>query len=277
MSKKLEKTFSIKKLVKENLYNSTSQAIVKIVSTRHTLLRAFLIIIVICSTTMAAYMVINSIFNYFSYKVITTTRTIFEMPTLFPKVTFCNLNKYTTEYGFNTDDGNNLTFEQRKLLGHNLDDILINCWFNYQECNTSDFIWSYDKKYGNCFSFNAGLDLLGNKNTLKQSAFVGSNFGLYMVLYVNFYEKLLEFNSKKNGMGALIRIENSSYAVDHGPDGILVSGGFQTNIVVQREFRHNLPKPYSDCEIEANSFGKPSFKSNLFESIYKSKYIYSRQ
>ena len=171
---------------------------------------------------MAAYMVINSIFNYFSYKVITTTRTIFEMPTLFPKVTFCNLNKYTTEYGFNTDDGNNLTIEQRKLLGHNLDDILINCWFNYQECNTSDFIWSYDKKYGNCFSFNAGLDFLGNKNTLKQSAFVGSNFGLYMVLYVNFYEKLLEFNSKKNGMGALIRIENSSYAVDHGFRQILL-------------------------------------------------------
>ena len=267
---------SIENLIKENLYNSTAQAIVKLYVTRYAVLRVFLLIIVTCSTTMAAYMVINSILIYCQYKVVTKSRTIHEMPTLFPKVTFCNLNKYTTEYGFQTDDYG-LTQEQRKSLGHSLNDILIDCSFNYEDCNASDFFWSFDEKYGNCYSFNAGFDSNGSKVSLKQSAFVGSTYGLRLKLYVNFYEKLLSLNSRRNGMGAVLRIENSSYWIDHGIDGVFVSAGFQTNVVVRREFKYNLPKPYSECEIEASSFESGSFNSNLYERISKSKYIYSRQ
>ena len=234
----------------------------------------FLFTIVTCSTGMAGYMVINSIINYYAYRVVSTSRTYHEIPSLFPKVTFCNLNKYTTEYGYITNDVN-LTSSQRKLLGHDLDDILINCEYSFRECNSSDFVWSFDEAYGNCYSFNSGFDSKGNKVDLKQSAFVGSDYGLYMELYVNFYEKLTRLNSRKHGMGIVMRIENSSYWLDHGRDGVFVSAGFQTNVVVRREFKFNLPKPYSSCVIDA--YGHEAFKSNLYESIAKSKYKYSRQ
>jgi chaperonin GroEL (HSP60 family) len=36
--------------------------------------------------------------SYFSYEVITTSRTVFVFPMVFPKVTLCNLNLYTSEY-----------------------------------------------------------------------------------------------------------------------------------------------------------------------------------
>jgi hypothetical protein len=271
----LEKKSFLKKLLKETLCNSVAQAILNLIETPHKLLKLFLFTIVTCSTGMAGYMVINSIINYYAYRVVTTSRTYHEIPALFPKVTFCNLNKYTTEYGFKTDDVN-LTISQRKLLGHDLDDILIHCEFNFVECNSSDFVWSFDEAYGNCYSFNSGFDSKGNKVDLKQSAFVGSDYGLYMELYVNFYEKLTKSNSRQHGMGIVIRIENSSYWLDHGRDGVFVSAGFETNIVVRRDFKFNLPKPYSACEITAYG-DDTSFKSNLYESITKSKYKYSRQ
>ena len=41
-------------------------------------------------------------------------------------------------------------------------------------------------------------------------------------LYVNFNENLNEFNSVYGGVGAVIRIDNSSYLIDHGWNGIQV-------------------------------------------------------
>jgi hypothetical protein len=143
----LEKKTFLKKLLKETLCNSADQAILNLIETPHKLLKLFLFTIVTCSTGMAGYMVINSIINYYAYRVVTTSRTYHEIPALFPKVTFCNLNKYTTEYGSKTDDVN-LTSSQRKLLGYDLDDILIHCKQNFLECNSSDFVWSFDEVYG---------------------------------------------------------------------------------------------------------------------------------
>jgi len=53
-------------------------------------------------------------------------------------------------------------------------------------------------------------------------------------------------------MGAVIRIGNSSYKVyDSNSDGILLSLGLKTNIVIGEEFKSILSKPYSNCEIDS--------------------------
>jgi len=36
--------------------------------------------------------------SYLSFGVSTTSRTLYEAPALFPKITICNLNPFTTEY-----------------------------------------------------------------------------------------------------------------------------------------------------------------------------------
>ena len=54
---------------------------------------------------------------------------------------------------------------------------------------------------------------------------------------MNIYEEFLDVMDKNeiNQLGALIRIGNSSYMKDYSNGGILVSPGFKTNIVFDRE------------------------------------------
>jgi hypothetical protein len=38
--------------------------------------------------------------------------------------------------------------EEKKKLGHDIEDILIECIFNNVECTKDDFVWHFDKLYG---------------------------------------------------------------------------------------------------------------------------------
>ena len=100
-AKKNEQAERIKKLINDDLYNSLSQAIIKIVHTPYWLLKVYLLAFVIISSGLAAYMVINVIFTYLSYGVVATSRIIFEMPTLFPTLTFCHTNMFTSGFALN--------------------------------------------------------------------------------------------------------------------------------------------------------------------------------
>jgi hypothetical protein len=96
-----EKKKQIQLILKENLYNSFAQAIIKCFTINHFVLKVFLTLCLLASSGLASYLVIQSIINYLSFGASTTSRTLFENPTLFPQVTFCNLNWLTTEYAYN--------------------------------------------------------------------------------------------------------------------------------------------------------------------------------
>jgi hypothetical protein len=274
-------------LTKEILYNSLAQAVIAIILTPHFLIKLLLTVCVLSSTSLASYLVIQSIMEYFTYGVTTTSRTIFETPTLFPKVTFCNVNKYTTQYAFTylqtkshimkDDYEYNISDEQKKKLGHDLKDILIECKFNGNLCNPNDFSWSFDPKYYNCYTFNSGYDSSnGTITSLKQSTISGSDFGPQLTLYVNILDKFSIHNWFKE-IGAVIRIGNSSYKTYYSNgDGILLSPGLKTNIVVEREFKSILPKPYSNCEIDSN-YLLPQSNLEFYNLIDQSGYEYTRQ
>jgi hypothetical protein len=53
-------------------------------------------ILIFLSIILTSYMIINVILNYFNYDVTTNIRIVNEMPSLFPRVTFCNWNAFTT-------------------------------------------------------------------------------------------------------------------------------------------------------------------------------------
>ena len=55
----------IKTLLKESLYNSLAQAIVKILQTPHFTLKLFLSLFVLGTSGLASYLVIKSILDYF--------------------------------------------------------------------------------------------------------------------------------------------------------------------------------------------------------------------
>ena len=198
--------------------------------------------------------------TYLTYGVSTTSRTIYETPTLFPKVTFCNYNYFTTKYGYDviqSENYSNIVYYQnddKKRISHDLDEILLECWFSSTACSSSDFVWSYDSMYGNCYTFNSGFDSNGNKVELKKSILSDTNV-LRLTLYVNIYEKIIEsdyfkYNIFYNGLGAYFFIQNSSYLEFYNP--ISITPGLKSKIFVNREFKSILPKPYSNCDIDSS-------------------------
>ena len=267
----VSKKEAIHLLLKEVLYNSFAQAILKLLQTPHVILKIILFLFVLTTFGITSYLVIESIMDYYSYEVSTTSRSFYENATPFPKVMFCNVNQFATQYAYNLtqanmSDGNSLPDSLKKKLGHNLDDILVECWFNARPCDMDDFVWSFDAKYGNCFAFNAK----------SRSIMPGFEFGLQLTVYVNIYERLLNLTTKSPAiLGAVFRIENSSYLSYSAPNDILISPGFQTNIVVKREFNSILPKPYSGCEYEPYS---PKYRQgmDLYNVILNSRYQFTQ-
>jgi hypothetical protein len=302
---------SLMQILKENLTSQVFAEILIIFDTPFKTVKAFLIFFTVAAFALASYTSITLILDYLNYGVTTLNRNIYENPAVFPKVTICNLNSMTTEYAyeflknFSTNkavdifdqdemgkldlqtqwfyfssvinegleylDKNSLS-EQKKLLGHSWHDSLIDCQFDRASCSADDFSWEYDRFFGNCYSFNSGMNFSGNKQEFKKSILQSSSFGLQIELYVDYFEELSYLNSINGGKGAVIRIENTSFKIDFGEDGIQVASGASTNLVINREFKSSLPKPYSNCEDLSNGFS-----SNLYNLILNSKYDYSQQ
>ena len=225
-------------VLKDNLTCEMYHAFLEVFDSQHYIIKLHLALFLIVSYGLASYMTIQLIMSYFNYGVTTSIRTIYETPSTFPKITICNLNPFTTETAYNyfrsTDtDGlldsllnlsfyeriatfyqatfkamsllENQTKEFKQSMSHSLDDTLLLCQFNYEECSASDFIWSWDKYYGNYFSFNSGFNSSGQQIELRNSNLAGYSYGLEINFYVNFNERLSFLNSILLGRGAIIR------------------------------------------------------------------------
>ena len=306
--KSFDKT-KMKSLIKETLYNSTAQAIIKIIETPYFLLKSFLLACVILSTSLCSWLIVKLILDYLSYDVTTKLRALNDTPVLFPKITICNLNPFTTENAlgflkqinrdsypyfdiFDETQMNQLDFQtkwnmikaisfmakykmndlneiEKRKLSRPLEDILLICEFAGRSCSAKNFSWYFDPWYGNCWQFNTGLN-----ETLKYVSYPGAIFSFNMYFYVNFNENLATFNSYMSALGALIRIDNSSYLTNYQFDGIRISPGYTSYISMSRSFKSNLPQPYSNCLIdnETNS----GFHSDLFDLIQNSAYKYTQ-
>ena len=290
-------------LLKENLSCEMYHALLEVFNSKHYIIKIHLSIFLLISYCMASYMTIELIMNYFNYGVTTSIRTIYETPAVFPKVTFCNLNQFTTKEGYeflkttDTDGllsqiGNvdfdygsqifwqlllkaqaslaNKTDDYKKRMGHELKDILFRCRFNFQKCTEDDFAWRWNSVFGNCFTFNSGF----NSTSLRKSDVSGVNYGLEVDLFVDFYENLSYTNSLLYGKGLMIFIDNATHVVEQAFDGISVSGGMATKIALKREFTTIQPKPYSDCII--NQGKDTEHDSYLYNLIKNSPYDYTQ-
>ena len=181
------------KLLHESFTNSLTQAIIKLLSTPHTLLKIYLFLNVFGAIAIASYMVLQSVMSYLTYEVITTSRTVYEKPTTFPKILICNQNMFQTEYAYdfinevsstqmnvsfdqimemsnfsqkwdlinrlnfvvNSLANDRLTYsdEKRRKLAHGLKDVLVYCSFGPDPCGPDDFSWSFDPVHGNCYRY----------------------------------------------------------------------------------------------------------------------------
>ena len=303
----------VTKIILDDVQNEYLRACFKIFNTDFIVVKLFLIIFIFLSTSLAAFLIIETILSFLSYEVNTTTRVMQQTTSEFPKITLCNYSPFTTKdsivflrkinqetwpdidvfdetqlnslnYTFKSKviyDVYNaanlamfkLTDDEKKRLGHKLEDILISCSFNGELCTHDDFTWKFDTFFGNCFVFN---DPVKSGEPTKRSYIAGSLYGLAVQFYIGFNERLKLFNS--NSMkGAYIRIENSSYYSDDLLDnGIYISPGKSTSALINRLVNYVLPKPYSLCDLD-NESGIKNVEKPFVKLFYHSKYQYTQQ
>jgi hypothetical protein len=299
----------LRELFKDHLTNEMFAALQEVYYSPHISIKIFLVLFLLTSYGLASYTTLKLVLSYFEYGVTNTVRTVYETPAVFPKVSICNVNPFTSKYGYeflrnltnNTFDTSfpenestfqkltqafiiqtkaftiikNLTDIDKKRLGLDLKDSLLSCAFNLYECTSDDFSWYFDENFGNCYSFNSGFNSTGQRRDDSVSYLAGSWHGLQVDFFVRSYENISLFNSIWGGSGAIIRIDNVSHVIDHIRDGIFVSPGSSTYVALNREFKTILPKPYSNCEIE--SYDKStSFDSELYQLIKNSNYDYTQ-
>jgi hypothetical protein len=153
----------------------------------------------------------------------------------------------------------NFTKKQKRRLEHDVNDVLFDCKFNSSPCSIEkDFIWSYDKTFGNCYVFNS--DLSGT--IMKKSNIAGNRFGLNIKVYVNYHENLTLFHSFTSAQGVILKIENNTILFDRSlTDGYMrIEPGTVTSIKVDRTFMFELEKPYSTCDIPNGPYSEYFYK-----------------
>lgn len=198
----------------------------------------FWLILFLASSSIAIKTVIENVQQFLDYEVITKIDIVDEFKSRFPAVTFYNLNAPTANFSLN--------------------DIMIDCYFNNEICNETDFDKVVDK-----FGF------ISYRLKPKEVYFAGKLYGLDVIL---FNKKSLNKNERRTN-GFEIVVHNYSfdpgYYSGYSNDAMNISPGLATNLIVNRVFSYKLSKPYNNC-----------FKENETDDLYQSdllKYILNSQ
>ena len=161
-----------------------------------------------------------------------------------------------------------LSLQSLKDKGFAIEDMLVSCFFNNMECNTTDFKWKHSNEHGNCYTFNEDLTM-PSKTVSKAGPKYGLNLELYAGRFVNNYYML------KNGMHLFVHERGVLPLFTN--EGIDLQTGVASSITISRTKYEKAEPPYSSCRkdtsvpIESDS---DIFKQTLQVSVYRQKVCY---
>jgi hypothetical protein len=268
------------------IIESTSHGLPRIFKSKHWCTKIMWLFSFLASASYCAYIIKITISDYLEYDFITSIEEYTEIPSLFPSITFCNLNQFQTmksnrfirKYSNYSPDAAvlllyteilELNNSAKQSLSYGLNETLIKCYFNGVKCNESHFEWIYYPFLGNCFSFNSGYDTFGNKIALKNVS--KSRTGLYLELFTGNPDLTPSF-IKSNGFHILINNHTIKPMID---EMINVAPGLDTTINVNRIFTKKLPYPHNYCLSNLNTLD--AFDSDVYRSIIKMKRTYRQK
>jgi hypothetical protein len=87
-------------VLKDVLYNSTAQGILRVLFHESLLVKIFWTLCLIFSIALCSYLTFEQIASYFDYKVNSGFRIYVESPAVFPSIIICDANIFKTEYAF---------------------------------------------------------------------------------------------------------------------------------------------------------------------------------
>nr|XP_043886111.1 acid-sensing ion channel 1C-like isoform X4 [Solea senegalensis] len=138
------------------------------------------------------------------------------------------------------------TTEMMGRLGHQLEDMLLECRFRGETCTYKNFSTIYTR-YGKCYTFNSGLDGNPLLTTLKG----GTGNGLEIMLDIQQDEYLPvwgETDETSYEAGIKVQIHSQSEPPFIDQLGFGVAPGFQTFVSCQQQLLQYLPPPWGDCK-----------------------------
>jgi hypothetical protein len=242
--------------------------------------------ILLGSTGATFYFISKSLIDYLNYEVVSQTNVIYELPTQFPTITFCDNNPFSTfesqsfieKIAFTNKVSTNSSYAfslsqliassllvsdaERKSFGLDINQIFQCTFLNYNCKNDLHWYWTWE--YGNCWQFNSGFNLMNEKIDLKNSYNTGSISGLSIVIIRSNKNKY----SQSSEDGVVVFVHNNSF----GPaKELFIKPGEKAFIQVERTFIQKQPKPYSDC------IDLSSYSSELYDYIIKQNQVYRQQ
>lgn len=170
-------------VVRDCVSESTAHGITYVFKRDEWYVKVLWLIVTLASTGVGSWLVGKSILDFLTYDTVTKAQTIFETPTLFPTVSICSQNMFTTDDGyayvanylfdndykdletelvdnflsdndfFKLGFGANLLDTDysdafRKSMSLQIDDMILRCSYNHKVCDETDFYWYFDPFYG---------------------------------------------------------------------------------------------------------------------------------
>ncbi|XP_006826136.1 epithelial sodium channel subunit gamma-2-like, partial [Saccoglossus kowalevskii] len=151
-----------------------------------------------------------------------------------------------------------LTKGEINKYGHQAKDFIIQCSFDGITCDYRDFHVFQNDEYGNCFTFNSGIQ---NGELIKNSNRPGARYGLKLTLFIEQDEYIPLYGQEA---GVRVLIHPSDITPFPEDEGITVAPGLKTSIGLRQEGIQQPSTPYTNCS-----------DNQVFDTIYGNGYTYS--
>ena len=304
-----ENRTSVLNILKEQLSNTTAHGLPNIVRSKYYLIKIVWSVVFLGSVSLCAYLIIQSISEYFQYDVNSKIRLIKEFPLKFPGIRVCNKDPFITNSSIeilanvvqsNRDQFNLANFTgniENKLevlnyliLNDNENDKIqkfalnkINLDFenivNQAIDELNEIVLKCEFNMKPCpdtqqFSFDFSSGFCFNFNTDKPYSDIrniGEFFGLELILIVG---KPKAYKSLSSSLGSVVYINNQTYP-DSKLNAVDILTGTETKIVYSRTFNVKQKSPYSDCAISSDDDPK-KINSDYAKDILGKNFSYTQ-
>ncbi|KAI0240234.1 Amiloride-sensitive sodium channel subunit alpha [Lamellibrachia satsuma] len=132
-----------------------------------------------------------------------------------------------------------LTPDQRRIIGHQLNKMLLSCTWNGLKCSPKNFTVFSNHLYGNCYTFNAD-----NTNKTLMLSKPGPVYGLSLEMYI---EQDQYIPSISDAAGVRVIVHNQTEMPFPEDAGFSVTPGHKTSVALRRVDVIRATPPHGNC------------------------------
>ena len=265
------------------------------------LLQIMWILIFGLSTSACLLLIVLTFMDYAKYEVSTSIRYLHESESVFPTVSICNRNPFSTNYALELFDragirepllnlevedylhsfakmlvlerhtknttGKYLSYEAKKNMS-DLNAMLVSCLFHNKPCSADDFQYIFHPFAMNCYRFNAGFDSQDRPRPLEQTSIEGFTNRLTLVLYAGLPDGESELRPDRGFYVFIHNATDSPYFFT--PTSYLITPGLGAAISVKRLLYNQYRAPWSECTVlncHTNELSRPIADPSYFNQV----------